>query len=351
MGAGIALETINNVSVSRMVKTVDHDGLTYLYMGNAEQERLTNLDYTAQTFAIQTKCKPVTTTCMNHDDFVGIRTPYNCPFNFEGDLVQDPWAISFYTDSSMQDNSTSKGVQNPYYFALAASQNQALGAVNQELLKDPEVLKSTHGATVYVLSCSSTVYDMEYSTVNGTVTRWIGRESNSSVTNIVQSVQAQTSTGNNYLQQAASLSMFSNTSAEVAEVFAQAYGRITMSLAAGAFQSTPGLEAQSRSSIIAARVPFAPLFALIVANLLLVILGVVLTVLAVFSASGDAAEAQARLSVQAIVAQVFEDGRARRGVESTDAMYDEYHGRKSQKVGVIKTEEGGFTFGSWRVAK
>jgi hypothetical protein len=191
---------------------------------------------------------------------------------------------------------------------------------------------------------------MEYSSVNGSVARWEASVSNSSVANILQSVQAYAFVGTNQLQEAANLAMFSNTSAEVAESFAQAYGRIVMSAAAGAFQSTPGLEAQSRSSIIAARVPFAPLFALMVANLLLVILGVILSVLAVFSARGDAAEAQARLSVQAIVAQVFESDRARRGVDNTDALFDEYSGVKSQKVGVIKTEEGGWVWGSWRVA-
>ena len=351
MQSGMFLETINNVSDSRVVKTVEHEGATYLYMANADQERLDELDYSAKTYAVQTTCKPITSTCMNEDNFFGAGTPYSCPFNLDGDLTDAPWAMSFYTDSTMTDNSTIWGVENPYYFALAASQNPELGAVNQELIEDREIMKSTHGATVFVLSCSATVYDMEYSNVNGSVTRWVRSQSNSSVANILQSVQAQTPIADIYLQQAASLAMFSNTSAELAESFAQAYGRIAMSMATGAFQSTPGLEAQKRSSIIAARIPFAPLFALIVANLLLVILGVILTALAVLSAHGDAAEAQARLSVQAIVAQVFESDRARRGVPSTDAMYDEYEGMKSQKVGVIKTEEGGWTFGTWRVAR
>lgn len=152
------------------------------------------------------------------------------------------------------------------------------------------------------------------------------------------------------MQQATSLSMFSNTSTEVADLVAAAYSRVVMSLVASAFQSTPGLEAQTRTSIIAARVPYAPLIALLAANLLLVVLGVILTLLAIASARGTAGEAQARLSIQAIVAQCFEGTGARRGVTSTDAMYDEYEGRSSQKVGVITTREGGWAFGTWRPA-
>jgi hypothetical protein len=345
------LEVVNNISTSRTVKTAVHDGKTYMYLGNAEQARLDRLDYSAHSYAIQTECKPVTSSCMGPDNFVGNRINYNCPFNFNGNLALEPWAISFYTDASMTDNETIRGIENPYHFAVAAAQSPNLGRVNLKLEEDLEIMVSIHGATLFALTCTSTVYDMEYSSVNGSITRWEASVSNSSVANIFQSIQSQAFVGTNQLQEAAAMAMFSNTSAQVAELFAQAYGRVSMAGAAGALQSTPGLEAQARSTIIAARVPYAPLIALVVANLLLVILGVILSALAVFSASGDAAEAQARLSVQAIVAQAFESDRARRGVESVDAMYDEYEGIKSQKVGVIKTEDGGWAFGSWRVAK
>lgn len=65
------------------------------------------------------------------------------------------------------------------------------------------------------------------------------------------------------------------------------------------------------------RVLYAPLIVFMLASLLLVALGVTLTILVILSAGGHTAEAQACLSIQAIVAQSFEGSLARRGVNST----------------------------------
>ena len=94
--------------------------------------------------------------CVNTDNFAGSSTPYDCPFAFSGDLAQDPWTMSFYSDSSFADNDTISGIENPYYFALAASQNQNVGQVNQVLSQDSEIAISTHGASVFILTCEST---------------------------------------------------------------------------------------------------------------------------------------------------------------------------------------------------
>jgi hypothetical protein len=145
------------------------------------------------------------------------------------------------------------------------------------------------------------------------------------------------------LQQAASLAQFSNTIAEVADKFAQVHGCVVLSLGSGAFQSTPDLEPQTRSATIAANIPYPPFSAGFLANLLLLALGVVLTVLTIFPAGGDTGEAQARFSIQAIIAHCFEGTHDRRDGNSTNANYEEFGCNKSQK---IRTDQGGWTYGT-----
>lgn len=79
-----------------------------------------------------------------------------------------------------------------------------------------------------------------------------------------------------------------------------------MSVLAQAMSPTAALKAQRRSSLLVARVPVVPLFALIVANLLLSIAGFVLLIVALSHSSETAREAQARLSIAGLVAHAFE---------------------------------------------
>lgn len=93
--------------------------------------------------------------------FSGVRTPYECPFAFEGFLGQTSWHMAYFTDSTGSDNSTRDGISNPYYFAIAAATNEEIGRVNGALDSDPEIATAVHGATVFALFCHAAVYDFE----------------------------------------------------------------------------------------------------------------------------------------------------------------------------------------------
>lgn len=336
-----------------MVRTISRDGTDFAYLGNTPQPRLSAIDYTANTWAVESKCTPVTTQCMDEDRFFGAGTPFKCPFAFEGDLAKvlpGPWQMAYFTDSSGTDNSTiSATVSNPYYFGVAGALNEQVGRiVGGPNENDPEFAIAGHGALVFTLFCDATVYDVEYSMVNGSITRFLYQPSNSSTTTIIQGSQQFTNLGDSLLQQAASIAAYNNTAQGFADQVAIAYSRIALSVAAGAFTPQPAAEAQLRRDMLVARVPKAPLASLLVANLLLVVLGIGLTVSALLASRGDTGEVQARLGITGLVASCFEGARARDGSRSVEAMFEENSGRNGPRMGISRTAEGGWAFSAWR---
>lgn len=114
---------------------------------------------------------------------------------------------------------------------------------------------------------------------------------------------------------------------------------------------TPALAAQERSSLLVARVPAAPLFTLVAANLLFVTLGVILTLIALSTSSGEVRDVQARLSIVGLVADRFEGMKARRGVESIDELFEERDGQRSTQVAIDRVAGGGYAYKAWPVMK
>lgn len=215
MGGATVPQVLNNVSETSMVRTISKDNAQFAYMGNTPQPRLSSVDYTANTWAVQSHCTPVTTQCMDPDRFFGAGTPFKCPFAFEGMLesaFRGRWQMAYFTDSSATDNFTQFGpVPNPYYFSVAAGLNDEIGRTSDSLSNDPEIAFATHGGMVFALFCNATVYDVEYSSVNNTITRFLYEPSNSSTTTIIQGTQQYTEVGTSLLQQAATVAAFSNS--------------------------------------------------------------------------------------------------------------------------------------------
>ena len=90
--------------------------------------------------------------------------------------------------------------------------------------------------------------------------------------------------------------------------FASVYDQMTVALPAGIMTQRPLLNVTRRIETLVTRVPKAPFFALISLYCLYVVLGVCLTLIAVAAiAKGKGVrDAQARLSIDAIVAESFE---------------------------------------------
>lgn len=337
-----SLQVLNNVSQSMSVLTYESDP-PCTYLGIPPSEVLSQRDYTATTFGMQTKCRPISTEC-NLIAYDGASTLFKCNSAFSGS-VSENLIMPYFTDATLSSNDTSAGIQNPYYFGLATvSNSEGGGTLAENSTSVPEIVGVVHGGIAFVLGCSVTVYNVEYDSVNGTVTRFVTAASNDSTANIWQTTMAQTNVGNPYLQQAASLAAFSDSAQELADKIALAYSKVALAIGAQAVMPHPALAAQERTSSLVARVPLAPLFTLVTANLLFVALGFVLTGIALGTSGGEVRDVQARLSIVGLVADRFEALRARRRVGSVDELFEENDGHGSMRVEIHREAQGGYFY-------
>jgi len=322
---------------------------TYTYLGIPPSDVLSQRDYTATTFGMETQCKLISNEC-NLNVQSGVSTPFRCTEAFSGDVSQDyGWVMAYFTNSTMTSNDTSRGIQNPYYFGLAPLVNAQGGGtlVQTNSTPIPEIISPSHGGITFVLFCTVAVYDVQYDSVNGTVTRFVTSLSNDSTANIWQGVMEYTDVGTTALQQAASLVAFSNSEQELADKIALAYSKIALAIGSEAVTPLPAIAAQERSSSLVARVPAAPLFTLVIANLLFVVLGIVFAGMALGSSGSEVREVQARLSIVGLVADRFEGLRARNGAEKMDELFEESDGSGSLRV-VVDREGAGYIYKVWR---
>lgn len=347
------MKVLSNISDTMTVPVLSVGQDQYAYVARPEISRLSLLDYTVSTYAIHSQCSPVTSQCTDPNNVSGVGTPYKCPFAFQGTVntavgASNSVTMAYFTDSTGSNNNTDQTlIDNPYYYSAMVLANMR-NPRPLTLQNDPEVLSGGHGgATIVALRCMSTVYDVEYSSVNGTIKNWRSSNSNRSTTLIVQGTQRHTNVGNPNLIQAASIAGLSNSAQEIADQFALAYSQTALAVASGAFEPRVALASQVREQILVARVPKAPLFALIATNLLLVLLGILLAIVALIANRGNTGEVQARLSIPALVAALFEVNRAK-PVEEIEDMFEERHGEHGPRIGVAKVVEGGWVFQSWR---
>jgi len=211
------MSVLGNLSDTRVkINAVDND--VFAYVGNSPSVALDSTDYTAHSWAVQTQCMPVTTKCVKSDNIFGAGFRYKCPFAMEGLMTttyQNTMAMAYFTDQSGKDNVTQfDALQNPYYFAAIVAVNQNIGH-GTRLTGQTEILSTGHGADLFAVFCNATVYDLEYTSVNGTLTRFEKTPSNSSVTNIVQGAQQYSRVGEpNIIQGASIAALISSTAQE-----------------------------------------------------------------------------------------------------------------------------------------
>jgi hypothetical protein len=339
-----SLQVLNNVSDVMSALTYESNP-PYTYLGIPPSDQISQRDYTATTFGMNTQCKPISTEC-NLNGMVGAYTPFRCNDAFQGDLTQGPsWQMAYFNDSNMTSNVTYLGIHNPYYFGLAT--REIYPGYNYSNLN--EIVGPLHGGIAFVLFCTVRVYDVEYDSVNGTVTRFVATASNDSVANIWQGPMARVSLGpgTTNLQQATNLAILSNSSQEIADKIALAYSLVALAVGSQAVGPYPAVAAQERQSFLVSRVPAAPLFTLVIANLLFVLLGIILTSIAIWTSGGEVREVQARLSIGGLVADRFEEKRGKDGIEKMDDSFEEKDGNGSMRVAIDRGNGGGYTYKVW----
>ena len=146
------------------------------------------------------------------------------------------------------------------------------------------------------------------------------------------------------------------TPEDFTSLFATVYDRTLVAIPAGVLNALPVINATQRVQTQVTRVPRAPFMCLLLLNLLYAGLGIVLTVTALVAVglgkleTGQDAkgtgirDAQARLSVAAIVAESFEAPNLGDDARSVDDLFAERRGRVTRRVALGMGPGGGRRF-------
>lgn len=208
-----------------------------------------------------------------------------------------------------------------------------------------EVYSGPDQPSVIVMLCQSTVFDTQYASANGSVTHFSTSPSNSSSANVIAGV-LRFSPAMEYFLMHDTITDFweSKTAQQLSDKFSDTYSYAILASAGAALEPRPAEVAQRRSSILVAAVPVAPLVCLLVANVLVVLLAIVLTVGALMEVtkSDEVGDVQTRLSIDALVAAHFETSGKKPGVKKTEDMFEEYQGGDGPRVKVQNTTEEGW---------
>jgi hypothetical protein len=289
-----------------------------------------------------TQCEILSNKC-NLNAFAGPSTPFYCSDTFHGDVTGgQAWYLPYFNDSMMSSNVSGFAypTNNPFYWGLAALTN--IGLFPDSL--NPGVIGGVHGGLAFVLFCNSTLYDIQYDSVDGELTRFVTTPSNTSTVSLWQVPLELSGLGTDQLKQAASLAAVSTSTQELTNRMALAFSTVALAVGSQSVGAQPALEAQERTSLLVARILLAPLFTLVISNLLFVVLGIILTVIAITSSGKDSQDIQARLSITGLVADRFEGQRAKLKVERLDELFEESDGQSSKRVVIDSVLEGGYEY-------
>jgi len=349
-----------NMSLRDAVHTYTSNGDEHAYLTPFLGEDLQSLDYRAKTFSVFTQCRAASQEC-RLEKMAACCNQFKCPYAFEGILGDEGFDMAYYTDSSAENNSSDPdgfregpiyGVDNPYYFSIAASNMggfRGSDAHKSSLPDNPEVVGQGHGALSFILFCNTTVFDIEYTVLNGTIRRWKSTESNASVANIIQSMEQYTQYARSQLGHAILMASYSVDFETMAQRISTAYSSLALAIASSTFVREPALSAQRRESRIITVVEVAPLTALVLSNLMLAIFGLVLAILAMDATMGQdgVADGQKRLTIAGMVADRFEANPDHvPSVDKAEDFFRETFGLATSKVQLERTSAGGVVYTS-----
>lgn len=354
-----AYRIMNGISQTHTVRAYSPDtSKVFYYLSDAASS--TEVDFKASTFAVTTECELISSKCgIGGDDPQG--TTFNCTPSFSGSLTWPGPAIlaeqasplsivgiEYFGDPGLTNNfSTTPSLyspQNPLYFGTWATGQQATrGGEAIDIGIAPGALGFS-----WVLNCTSTVYEVTYTWVNGTVTSFNTTLANGTVGGIFSAGFA-AGFGTTALENTAIIAGFSNTSAELANTTATYFSQNSLALSIGAMDLRPNILEQSRTLISLTRVPLVPFYILIALKLVYAF-STVLFALAVmiWAHPSESQEVKTRLSIKGLVAASFEPDKLKeRAVGSVEEVFSEHSANcrvEKKKVGIVKTEHGGWTY-------
>ena len=367
-----AAETLmTNSRLNTILNLTDESGSNFFFLGDVHGSSA--LDFTAPTLAVKTECQLRTQNCTLHAEGGFTCASYSSPsFSYSGQVGVDPAnatssrgestvGIQFFQDSTFNQpigfgsNATNLfAAQNPIHFLSWSKGFPPVDTYADEFgfMRNHGYLKNdTDGDAVFILSCSTTIYEAEYYWVNASVSPNQLRtyELSPDYYGAVYSAPFATNSALSHLalQDAAALAAYQLHPEAVSRVFSDYF-----SLAAVAFSSGYSVPIQNDqewtrdNSYLATRVPLAPLYTLVALKAVYAIFAVGLALIAVFiTRPSQAQEIKERLTVNGLATALFEP-RSNHDVaiRNVSDCFQEHRvkGQDAEKIGLVQTDRGGW---------
>lgn len=350
-----AYKTLGNLSDINTVRTVQVNDHTIAYLGPASIPH--NLDYQATTLGIGTQCTPITQKC-NLTSETASETPFRCSKGFYGDLYTlsiagrdfstnnaytqpitgmvwfDDAALTRYANNSYQNNLP----HNPYHLGVwtISQQNGPLDSA--------DIVYTLLGSMAWLLNCSTTVYDLTYSWVNGTVRSTNLTKGNVTMGSTLQYPSYLSVYTQAWMDMSAYLASAEPDGKSLAQAWSTSYSKIAMGLTAGFLSTRTNLQEQVRTTKLVSRVPKVPLYFLVALNMVYATLGGVLAFVALVSKPNESNDVRERMSIVGLVAYAFEGARARKPVEKKRQMFAEHNNEGDSRVGIERSVRRGWEY-------
>lgn len=305
-----------------------------IFLGPASSSISNELEYTASTIGVQTSCKPISQLCQLSAP-VGAATPYNCSSGFYGDLqsitlnstatswkandehlvfgadfLDDNFTQPYNNYSSQEDRrdiSVSPGHNLPSSWYMAVAFRLDFGVKSSNIPNDPEITIPVHGGAAFILRCQVATYEVKYTSFNGSLSHVSTTLANGSVAWLYNSVIPAPGTPSIMITQGTDIAIMGNSSAEIASNWGTQFSRVAVSILAPVYEGRPNLAESTIRSAILTRVPRAPLLGIVVLNIVFATFGLLLGCMAFVSNSESVAAVAGGLSIDGLVASIFED--------------------------------------------
>ncbi|KAF2148284.1 hypothetical protein K461DRAFT_316133 [Myriangium duriaei CBS 260.36] len=314
-GSQLVLNNDSLSTVTVLPYTDDRGTFSYFHSAWGDNTAHRSVDYTAFTYGLQTQCRPVT----NQYNLVveDSMTPFSCSPVFSEttrDFTGDTFFGVYFSDSSMAELSKqfSVPVNNTFFFAYYS--NFATVTSDDRLSDDPDLVRGTHGGSIFILFCQATVLDIHYDSINGSIARFHTSPSNTSVTNLIKIPMAFSDFSTVPLEASArKAATDSGSSSELAQNFAKSYSLIALATSGQIVTTRLAVFAQGRTIHLLTAILPGPLYTFVAVNMAFVVVGIVLAIWAARVVSDpNVHDLQSRLSVAGLAAQHFDPIRARR---------------------------------------
>ncbi|OAG40308.1 hypothetical protein AYO21_05399 [Fonsecaea monophora] len=316
-------------------------------------------DFQAYTTGVITTCEPISNLCNWTSGGPGnYYSQFNCSENFWGVLGKSPnvsdtgmlvddssvpplgfkrgaaLQYSFFMDKGLSINYDSSGslgpfvpdseLINPVYVGVAARFQSTAQRAGVNMSSDPGIYQGPTPYLDFTLRCKYTTYLVDYNWVNSSAkVNSLTPSPNGTIAEVFHgyNIYGSYDSFDNDLQDSMLAAALQSTLQQLADTFANSYSSRVMSVIGPFLSSRANLQEQTRTPLLVAKVPKAPLAILIAGCLCYIVFGIVSATLAYGALRAvDVRDLAFRFSLPALGLHAFRDDNTERDAVDVDTI-------------------------------